>query len=144
MSKIIGIFNFQSAIFNLKGCDMNKDDLSRRAKKFAHRCFQLCKALPEDWAGIHLKRQLFRSSTSVAANYRAACAAQSRKSFLSKLGIVVEEADESGFWIEFIMGEGLVSETQCKPLLSEANELTAIFVASQKTARKNDQLKIEN
>lgn len=123
---------------------MKKDDLKHRAKEFAHRCFKLCKALPDDWAGLHLKRQLFKSSTSVAANYRAACAAQSRKSFLSKLGIVVEEADESGYWIEFIMDERLLKETQCKPLLAEANELTAIFIASQKTARKNDKLKIEN
>lgn len=123
---------------------MKKDDLKHRAKEFAHRCFKLCKALSGDWAGLHLKRQLFRSSTSVAANYRAACAAQSRKSFLSKLGIVVEEADECGFWIEFIMDEGLLTEAQCRPLLQEANELTAIFVASQKTTRKNDKLKIEN
>jgi four helix bundle protein len=123
---------------------MNKDDLYRRAKKFAHRCFQLCKALPDDWAGLHLKKQLFKSSTSVPANYRAACASQSRKSFLSKLGIVVEEADESGFWIEFIMDEGLLAEAQCKPLWTEAKELTAIFVASQKTTRKNAKLKSEN
>lgn len=123
---------------------MNKDDLYRRAKKFAHRCFELCKALPEDWAEIHLKRQLFKSSTSVPANYRAACASQSRKSFLSKLGIVVEESDESSFWIEFIMDEGLLTKAQCKPLLEEAKELTAIFVASQKTTRKNDKLKMEN
>ena len=121
-----------------------KDDLKCRTKKFAHRCLKLCKALPSDWSGIHLKRQLFRCSTSVAANYRAACAAQSRKSFLSKLGIVVEEADECGFWMEFIMDESLLTEAQCSPLLQEANELMAIFVASQKTTRKNDKLKIEN
>jgi four helix bundle protein len=119
-----------------------KKDLMLRTKEFAIRCMKLCEALPDNWAGNHLRSQLFRSSTSVPANYRAACAALSRKSFLSKLGIVVEEADESVFWIEFIVDSGLLKSQQCSDLLQEARELTAIFVASQKTTRKN--LKMEN
>ena len=74
-------------------------------------------------------------ATSVAANYRAACLAQSKASFVSKLSIVLEEADESAFWLEFIVDEELMSEKRIRPLLDEANELTAIFFASRKTAR---------
>ncbi|NLK42317.1 MAG: four helix bundle protein [Planctomycetes bacterium] len=124
--------------------NLTKMDLKSRTKEFALRCMKLCAALPSDWVGNHLKYQLFKSSTSVAANYRSACASQSRKSFLSKLGIVVEEADEAVFWIEFIMAAHLLTEQKCEPLLAEARELTAIFVASQKTTRKNDHLKMEN
>ena len=69
------------------------------------------------------------------ANYRAACLAQSKASFVSKLSIVLEEVDESAFWLEFIVDEELMSEKRIRPLLDEANELTAIFFASRKTAR---------
>ena len=124
--------------------ESKKSDLKERAKKFSHRCVKLCSSLPKNWLSYHVRSQLMRCATSVAANYRAACAAQSRKSFISKLGIVVEEADESCFWIEFIMDEELLTETQCSSLLKEAKELTAIFVTSQNTARRNDKLKIEN
>jgi four helix bundle protein len=74
--------------------------------------------LPENWVGKHLRNQLFRSATSVAANYRSACSAQSIKAFLQKLGIVVEEIDESMFWIEFIAEQELVGNKRCQPFLS--------------------------
>lgn len=71
----------------------------------------------------------------MAANYRATCLAQSKPDFVSKLSIVIEETDESSFWMEFIVEEELLDEKQIAPLLNEAKELTAIFIASRKTAR---------
>jgi len=116
---------------------MNKEELKQRAKVFAHRCVKLCATLPNTPLGRHISSQLIRSSTSVAANYRAVCIAQSRATFIAKLAIVIEETDESCFWIEFAADEKLVKKQQVSALLREATELTAIFVASQNTARLN-------
>ena len=103
------------------------EELKARTKEFAHRCVKLAMALPNTPLGNHIRGQLIRCSTSVAANYRAACLAQSRAGFISKISIVIEEADESYFWLEFIVD----------PLLKEAYELTAIFISSRKTASKD-------
>lgn len=84
---------------------MNKDDLIKRTKEFAHRCVKLALSLPKTYLGNHIKGQLIRCGTSVAANYRAACLAISRPAFTSKLSIVIEEADEAEFWLEFIIDE---------------------------------------
>jgi four helix bundle protein len=81
--------------------------------------------------------QLLRSGTSVAANYRAVCRARSRAEFLAKIGIVLEEVDESAFWLELLCDAGLVPAEKLTSLLAEANELTAIFNASRTTARRN-------
>jgi len=94
-------------------------------------------ALPETYIGNHIRGQLVRCATSVASNYRATCLAQSKASFVSKLSIVLEETDESCFWLEFIIDEKLLGKQLVEPLLKEAEELTAIFVSSRKTARKN-------
>lgn len=83
------------------------------------------------------KRSLIRASTSVAANYRATCLAQSQAAFIAKVSIVLEEADESAFWLEFIIDEQLMRDERVKPLFNEANELTAIFSKSRITAQKN-------
>lgn len=115
---------------------MKGDELKRRTKEFAHRCVKLAMALPNTQFGNHIRGQLFRCSTSTASNYRAACIAQSKASFISKLSIVIEEADESCFWLEFIIDENLLKKGQVEPLLKEAEELTAIFITSRKTARK--------
>ena len=112
---------------------MNKNELIIRTKIFAHRCVKLALSLPENMLGNHIKGQLVRCSTSVAANYRAACIAQSTKSFISKLSIVIEEADESIFWLEFISDEKLIKLELLKDLLQESKELTSIFIASRKT-----------
>ena len=111
-------------------------ELKTRTKEFAHRCVKLAIALPNTPLGNHIRGQLIRSSTSVAANYRAACLAQSKASFISKLSIVIEEADESYFWLEFIIDENLLKNNLVGPLLKEADELTAIFIASRRTAIK--------
>ena len=114
---------------------MDSDELKKRTKDFAHRCVKLALALPEGLLGKHLEYQLIRCSTSVAANYRATCIAQSKPDFVSKLGIVIEEADESCFWMDFIVDEQLLKKQQVLPLLQEGCELTSIFVSSRKTAR---------
>ena len=114
------------------------EELKKRTKEFAHRCVKLATALPKTPLGNHIRVQLIRCSTSVASNYRAACHAQSKASFISKVSIVIEEADESYFWLEFIIDENMIERDLIDPLLKEADELTAIFVASRRTARKND------
>jgi len=92
--------------------------------------------LPNNKLGNHIKGQLIRCSTSVAANYRAVCIAQSKKSFVAKLGIVIEEVDESHFWMEFIIDEKIMKKELVESLLNEAAELTSIFIASRKTAQR--------
>ena len=117
---------------------MNSEELINRTKSFAHRCIKLAMALPETALGRHIRGQIIRCSTSVAANYRATCLSQSKKSFTSKISIVLEETDESAFWLEFIIDEKLIKESMVKPLLQEAEELTAIFASSRKTASTKD------
>ena len=112
------------------------EELKARTKEFAHRCVKLAMALPKTPLGNHMRGQLIRCS-SVASNYRAACLAQSKASFISKISIVIEEADESYFWLEFIVDENMIKKDIVDPLLKEAFELTAIFITSRKTARKN-------
>ena len=117
---------------------MKGDELKKRTKEFAHRCVKLAMALPNAPLGNHIRGQLIRCSTSVASNYRAACIAQSKASFISKLSIVIEEADESYFWLEFIIDESLLKNHLVEPLMKEAGGITAIFITSRKTARKDD------
>lgn len=114
-----------------------KNQLIKRAKTFAHDCVKLALDLPKNKLGSHIEGQLIRSSTSVAANYRAACLGQTKKAFISKLGIVIEEADECIFWIEFLQDEKLKDDEGTQRLLKEARELTSIFIASRITAVKN-------
>jgi four helix bundle protein len=116
---------------------MNKEELKTRTKVFAHRCVKPALSLPKSILGRHISGQLIRCSTSVASNYLAVCIAQSRATFISKLAIVIEEADETAFWIVFLIEENLVKISRVADLLKEAGQLTAIFVASQQTARKN-------
>ena len=117
---------------------MNTEELKNRTRQFAHRCVKLALKLPNGQLGKHISGQLIRCATSVAANYRASCIAQSKASFTSKLSIVLEEADESSFWLEFIIDEQLMKTNLVEPLLIEAKELTAIFYASRKTAKKKN------
>jgi len=114
---------------------MKSEDLKERTKQFAHRCVKLAMALPDTYLGNHIRGQLIRCATSVASNYRAVCLAQSKAGFVSKLSIVLEETDESFFWLEFIIDENLLKINLVEFLLKEADELTAIFISSRKTAR---------
>jgi four helix bundle protein len=119
---------------------MKSEGLIKRTKEFAHRCVKLALALPETALGKHIRGQLIRCSTSVAANYRATCLSQSKASFTAKISIVLEETDESAFWLEFIIDENLLKENLVKPLLQEAEELTAIFASSRKTASTKNKI----
>jgi four helix bundle protein len=114
---------------------MDKDELKKRTKKFALDTIKLVENFPKTKTGDVIGKQLLRSATSVGANYRAACRARSQADFISKLGIVEEEADESLFWLELVVESGLVSKDKTAALMNEADELTAIFTASRKTAK---------
>jgi four helix bundle protein len=98
---------------------------------------KLCSALPSHWVAQTLGKQLLRSGTSVGANYRAVCRAKSNADFINKLRIVEEECDESLFWMELLVENGLIKPARLKKLMQEANELLAIVVASSKTARSS-------
>jgi len=121
-----------------------KSDLKKRTKEFAHQCVKLTSALPLTDLGRHVGKQLIRCATSVAANYRAACVAQSKADFASKLSRVIEEVDECCFWIEFLIEENLIGESHVLSLLNEAKELTAIFMASRKTTKNRTPEFVEN
>ncbi len=112
---------------------MNSEELKKRTKNFAHRCVKAAMSLPENKLGWHIQGQLIRSATSSAANYRAACIAHSKAAFSSKLSIVIEEVDESDFWLEFSVDESLLKSTQIDELRIEAQQLRNIFMASRKT-----------
>jgi four helix bundle protein len=114
---------------------VNSEELKQRTKSFAHRCVKLASALPESELGRIVAGQLMRCATSVASNYRAACLAQSKPAFVTKISIALEEADESAFWLEFIMEEGLLAARLLTPLHAEAEELTRILAASRKTSK---------
>lgn len=116
---------------------MTETEMKQRTKTFALRVIKLASSLYKDFASRRLADQLLRSGTSVAANYRSACHARSRADFVSKLGIVEEEADESGLWLELLIESGLVPERRPASLLDEANQLTAIMVASRKSVNKS-------
>ena len=112
-------------------------DLKARTKQFALRVMKMVDALPRTIQGRTIAKQITRSATSVAANYRAACRARSRAEFIAKIGVVEEEADESCFWLELIIDSGLLTDERIRPLLSEASELVAIMAASRKSAIDN-------
>ncbi len=115
---------------------MTPVELKQRTKAFALRVIKLVEALPNTTTGRALGRQMVRSGTSVAANYRAACRARSRAEFIAKMGVVEEEADETMLWLELLAESNTMPPDQLAPLLREANELTAIMAASRKTAKE--------
>lgn len=117
---------------------MDKEGLKLRTKKYALRIIKLVNALPTNSTGRTIGNQLIRSGTGVAANYRAVCRSRTKAEFISKIRIVIEEVDESAFWLELIIESRLMKGALIEPLLKETNELTAIMVASAKTASKNN------
>ncbi len=114
--------------------EMEYNDLKLRTKQFTLRVIKLTQALPKSAVGKVIGNQLLRCGTSVGANYRAACRARSRADFISKIGIVIEEADESCYWLEIIIDTKLLKKELVEPLLKEAGEITAIMIASGKSA----------
>jgi four helix bundle protein len=121
---------------------MTTDELKARTKRFALRVMTLVEALPNSVRGRVIANQIMRSATSVGANYRAACRARSRAEFISKIGVVEEEADETAFWLELIIESKIRRAKQIAPLLDEANELVAIMAPSRKSAIANRHLAI--
>ena len=115
---------------------MGVSDLKRRTKRFALDVMDLCDQLPGTGKGRVITQQLIRSATSVGANYRAACRARSQAEFIAKLGVVIEEADESAYWIELTIESGLLEREVAEVLWREADELVAIMTASRKTAER--------
>ena len=117
-------------------------ELKERTKQFAIRVVRLFRSLPKTEEARIIGKQALRSGTSVAANYRAVCRARSKAEFIARIGIVVEEADEAVFWLELLVETAIVSQARMNELLAEANELLAIFGASQRTAKSpNDSMK---
>jgi len=111
--------------------------LKNRTKQFAIRIVKLFRALPKTDEARIIGKQVMRSGTSIAANYRAVCRARSNAEFISKIGIVVEEADETVFWLELLVETEIISIQKMESLINEANELLAVFAASQITAKTN-------
>jgi four helix bundle protein len=114
---------------------MNQDDMKARTKAFALRVIELTEALPATRTPEVIGKQLLRSATSVGANYRASRRARSGADFVNKLGIVEEEADESSYWLELLLESGIVPHDRLDDLMRECNEITAIIVASIRTAK---------
>lgn len=111
------------------------EELRDRTKRFALRIVKLFRLLPRTDEARVIGRQLLRSGTSVAANYRAVRRARSRAEFVARIGVVVEESDETVFWLEMLVDAGIVPKARMEDLLREAKELVAVFAASQRTAR---------
>lgn len=115
---------------------MEKRELKERTKSFALKVIKAVEMLPKEKIGDILGKQLLRAGISVGANYRAACRAKSTSDFISKMGIVEEEADETIYWMDLLIEAGFVREDDLIPLLDEANQILAITIASINTARK--------
>jgi four helix bundle protein len=116
---------------------MDRKTLQLRTKQFHIDVIKLCEKLPRNAAGFELAKQIIRSAGSVGANYRATVRAKSKADFIYKIQIVLEEADESLYWLEIIYDTGLVTDNEVKRLIKEADELTAIFAATDRTAKGN-------
>lgn len=114
---------------------MSEKDLKQRTKAFTIRILDLVDKLPFSTVNKVIANQLARSGSSVGANYRASLRARSDNEFLSKMNIVLEEADETLFWLEIIDEKGIIENKEIQPLIKEANELVAIFVTTIKNTR---------
>ena len=115
---------------------MNEGEMKKRTKEFVKEIIRLCRQLPNDREGRLIGNQIFRSGTSVAANYRSACRAKSKADFIAKLAIVEEEADETLFWLELITEMEILDKASLDFLMQENDEIIAIIVSSIKTARR--------
>jgi four helix bundle protein len=111
------------------------EKLQERARNFALRIIKLFRSLPKTDDARILGKQLLRSGTSIGATYRSACRARSRAEFVAKLGVVLEKADETAFWLEVMRDAGIFPEAKLPGIVQEAKELVAIFVASVRTAK---------
>ena len=111
------------------------EQLKARTKQFAIRIVRVFRSLPKTDEARIIGKQLLRAGTSVAANYRAVCRSRSKAEFISKMSVVVEEADETVFWLELLTETSIIAERRLRELLAETNELLAICAASLRTAK---------
>ena len=116
---------------------MSHENLKQRTREFALRIIKLVESLPNTPTARVIGNQLLRCGTSVGANYRAACRARSKAEFISKMGIVEEEADESIYWIELLIDTNLVNQNRVTDLIDEGNQIVSIIVSSINTARNS-------
>lgn len=124
---------------------MNVNDLKQRTKNLALNVIRMIESLPKTNTSLIISRQLIRSATSIGANHSAACRAKSKADFIFKIGVVEEEADETCYWLKLLYDSKIISEDQFINLHRETNELTAIFTATRKTSRiNNNSTKISN
>ena len=126
---------------------MNPDELKARTRAFALRVIRVAESLPETPTAKVIRNQLLRCGSSVGANYRAACRAKSRADFVSKMGIVEEEADETIYWMELLIDADIVKRARIADLLEEADQILSIVISSIKTAKRiraNPQSAISN
>ena len=121
---------------------MTTDELKLRTKNFSLMVIDLVERLPNSISVRVIAHQIVKSGTSVGANYRAVCRARSDREFVSKMNIVLEEVDETLFWIEIIIAKQWMSKPDLETIWREGNELTAIFVSSLKTV--NERIKKDN
>ena len=117
---------------------MDQKEMTMRTKEFAKQIINLCRQLPPNQEGRLIGNQIFRSGTSVGANYRAVCRARSKADFIAKLGIVLEEADETLYWLEILSETKIINRGDLLSLINEADELVSIFVSSLNTAKKKE------
>jgi four helix bundle protein len=120
---------------------MNSDEFKRRTRSFALNVVKLVESLNKSRTTDVIGRQLLKAGTSVGANYRAACRARSQADFISKMGIVEEEADESIYWMELLVDSGVIVPDAIAMLIKEADEIVAMTVSSIKTARTHKEPK---
>jgi four helix bundle protein len=116
---------------------MTRKELQERTKKFHVDVIRICSDFPRNAAGFETAKQLIRSAGSVGANYRATVRAKSDADFIYKIEIVLEEADESHYWLEVVREAKLITGKELDRLIDEANQLTAIFAATDKTSKEN-------
>ncbi|MCB0397522.1 MAG: four helix bundle protein [Flavobacteriales bacterium] len=116
---------------------MTNDELIKRTKDFALAIIRFIQQLPRNETSMILRRQLLRSATSVAANHRASRRARSSAEFYAKISIVIEEADESLFWLEIFRDSSIANPIALEPLIREADELVRIFASTRKTLAKH-------
>lgn len=114
-------------------------DLRTRTKEFALRIIRLYSGLPKQTEAQVIGRQMIRSGTSVGANYREAYRARSKAEFIAKTGECLKEVEETGYWLELLVDSGIVTEERLADLTNECGELTAIFVASIRTAKRKEE-----
>jgi four helix bundle protein len=115
---------------------MTPEEMRKRTKQFTLRVMKVVAALPDNVRGRVVANQLMKAGSSVGANYRAVCRARSDKHFVNKLGVVIEEADESAFWLEVIAETEILKPVLVEALLQEANELVAVMVAARLTCSR--------